>query len=268
MPGVHVGVPNGKALTAMGSSTAGVGLRATTSQTIDGSSISGRVEASGSGVVLTIRNSRIRYSADDTSAVKAVNGARIVMEDSEIDGMGQAGMCATSGRVDLLRVWVRNVNEGPRIATGQRIVNSRISDFFQGPNPSIPQQQPRNHVDGVQATGARDAKVLGTYIDVNVTQGTYEGYQGNAAGQFGEDFSSTELEVAYNYIAGGQVALAANGSGTTGATVVVHHNTFKGDWRYGSRLKRDPAINRNWDVTTNVFAPGHAKAGQSVPAVD
>lgn len=261
-------MPNGKALTALGSTTTGLGLRATTSQTIDGRSISGRVEASGSGVVLTIRNSQIRYSSDDSSAVKATNGARIVLEDSEIDGMGQAGRYITGGRVDLLRVWVRNANEGPRLATGQRIINSRISDFFQGPNPDLPTTQKRNHVDGVQATGAKDVKVLGSYIDVNVTQGTYKGYRGNAAAQLGEEFGSTEVEIAHNYVAGGQVALAANGGGSTGTEVSVHHNTFKGDWRYGSRLKRDPAINRNWDVKTNVYAPGHAKAGQSVPAVD
>ena len=267
IPGEDVGVPDGTDLDTMGSSTSGLALRATKSLTLEEQDIRGRVEASGSGVVLTIRNSRLSYSADAAYAARARDGARIVFEDSEIDGMGEAGRAATTGQVDLLRTWVRNMNEGPRLASGQRIVNSRIDDFFQGPNPVAPRQQPRNHVDGVQATGAVDVKVLGTYIDVNVTQGRYEGFEGNAAAQFGEDFGSTEVEFAYNYVAGGQVALAANGSGTKGAEVDVHHNTFKGDWRYGSRLERDVAIHRSWDVGTNVYAPEHPKAGEPVPAI-
>lgn len=47
----------------------------------------------------------------------------------------------------------------------------------------------------------------------------------------------------------------------------VHDNTFKGDWQFGSRLKRDNAISRHWDEETNVYAPGHPREGQPVPAV-
>lgn len=112
---------------------------------------------------------------------------------------------------------MHHVNEGPRLSSRQLIVNSRIDEFFQGPNPAM-RSHTRNHVDGVQATGARDAAVLGTYIDVNVTQGRYAGFKGNAAGQFGEDSGTTVVEFAWNYVAGGQVALAANGFGTTGPT--------------------------------------------------
>lgn len=267
VPGTHVGVPDGTDLQTMGSSTAGLALHARESRTLDGQDIRGRVEASGEGVVLTIRNSRLRYSADDHSAVRARDGARIVFEDSEIDGMGEAGRSATMGQADLLRTWVHNMNEGPHLSSRQRIVNSRIDEFFQGPNPTM-RSQSRNHVDGIQATGARDAVVLGTYIDATVTQGQYAGYKGNAAAQFGEDSGSTDVEFAWNYVAGGQVALAANGSGTTGADVRVHHNTYKGDWQFGSRLERDRAISRHWDVATNVYAPGHPKAGQPVSAVN
>ena len=266
VPGVHVGVPAGTDLDTMGGSTTGLALHARESVTLDGQDIRGRVEASGRGVVLTIRNSRLRYSSDERHAARARDGARIVVEDSEIDGMGKAGRAATMGEVDLLRTWVHNMNEGPHLSSRQSIVNSRIDEFFQGPNPTLRSQR-RNHVDGVQATGARDTAVLGTYIDATVTQGRYAGYKGNAAAQFGEEFGTTRAEFAWNYVAGGQVALAANGGGTTGADVDVHHNTFKGDWEFGSRLKRDRAISRSWDVETNVYAPGHPMAGQPVTAV-
>ncbi|MGH3648183.1 MAG: right-handed parallel beta-helix repeat-containing protein [Micromonosporaceae bacterium] len=211
----NTGVPSGKSLKSSGSLTI-----TTAGRVIDGLNINGCVDVKADNVV--IRNSRI--SCDRTTfAIRTWDGAsNLLVEDSEIDGEDKVSAALCCGHYTLRRVEIRNVEDGPRLASKTRVYDSWIHDLS---------RLPGSHNDALQTTGAED---------IIVRHNTLEAYNTstndpmNAAIMLGSTTGPAvrNMLVEHNLFTGGNYTINFRPD-ITCSNVVFRNNTFVDNARYG-----------------------------------
>lgn len=229
----NTGVPAGTTLTSSGSLT--INQDGTV---LDGLLIEGTVVVNADDVV--IRNSLIRSGGIPVRS----NGQNLVIEDTEIDGLGKANPAVAYDDYTLRRVNIHNVAEGPRISGGDVVIeHSYIHHLVQVGN---------NHTDAIQATSGDNIRLIGNNVQ---TYNPDTGLIGNAAFQFGEEFGKVyDCVVEGNLFNGGNVTINGGGGGTTGAACSFRDNQFQRDFRYGPTANLGPNV--VWDSSNVWFDTG------------
>lgn len=184
---------------------------------------------------VVVRDSVIRCDRD-TWAVHA-RGARLLLQDVEVDGMGVADICIAHDGFTLERADVHNCSDGVRANGEVVIVDSWIHDLARTPG---------SHNDSIQTTQGRNIRIEGN---------TLEPYRAdtddpmNAAYILKEDQGDIDDVVfSGNYVNGGNFTLFVIGEGME--NVSVTDNVFGRDHRYGP-LRIDAT---GIDVRGNVYA--------------
>jgi hypothetical protein len=214
----NTGVPAGTALRPSGSVTV----------TEDGAVVDG-LDVDGCIVVraddVTIRNSRIRCSNPKTAnAVQVGDDATgLVIEDTEIDGMGTADIGVGSNDYTLRRVQITGTNDGARLGDDVVVEGSWIHDMT---------RQAALHPDCLQATQGRNITIRGNTLDV-YARGS--GDLNNAAVMLGSETGKRRLEhvlVEGNWLNGGNYTVNVRQDATLD-DVVFRNNVYGPDSRYG-----------------------------------
>lgn len=166
---------------------------------------------------VTLRNSIVECTNAGGGVIK-VRGANFTLEDSEVDGLGDAGSCVGSGGYTLRRVEMRNCSDGARANTDVMIVESLIHQLA---------RQEGSHNDAIQTT-------QGTRITIeNNTLLAYDPRTDdpfNAAYIFGPATGEVgDVVFRDNYVDGGNHTVV---TGTAGS-VEVTGNRFGRNHRYG-----------------------------------
>ena len=181
---------------------------------VDGLDVEGCVQVLASDV--TIQNTRIRCSDPETANVVQVGDGvtGLLVQDTEIDGLGQADIGVGWNDYTLRRVEVHGTNDGVRLGDDVLVERSWIHDMV---------RQGELHPDCVQATQGSDITVRGNTLDVHARDA---GDLNNAAVMLGSETGSRVLErvlVEGNWLNGGNytvnvrqdATLTASSSGTT-----------------------------------------------------
>ncbi|NHC45878.1 right-handed parallel beta-helix repeat-containing protein [Motilibacter aurantiacus] len=175
---------------------------------------------------VTVKRSRIRCDADDLPAVRADDGVdRLLLEDTEIDGMGVTSIGIGFARFTLRRVNVHNTVDGVRAGDSSVIEDSWIHSLA---------RKPGTHNDGIQSIRGNGIVIRRNTIDV-FTDGDFM----NAAYiiSAGSERSVTDVRVEDNYLNGGNYTVYLGDSDAKSVSgVVFRHNVFGGDFRYGPRV--------------------------------
>jgi hypothetical protein len=190
---------------------------------VDGLDIAGCVVVRADDV--TIRNSRIRCSDPSTANVVQVgDGATgLVVEDTEIDGMGTADIGIGWSDYTLRRVEITGTNDGARLGDDVLVERSWIHDMV---------RQGELHPDCLQATQGTNITVRGNSLDV-YARGT--GDLNNAAIMLGSETGKRRLEdvlVEGNWLNGGNYTVNVRQDATLDG-VVFRDNVYGPDSRYG-----------------------------------
>lgn len=174
---------------------------------------------------VVIRNSRITCGRPPgLAAVQTGTGAlRVLLEDSEIDGMGTAQIGLGYSNITARRVEIRNTNDGLRAGSDVVVENSWIHDMA---------RQGDLHPDAIQSTGGTNITIRGNHLDpyTNAT-----GDLVNAAIMLGSELTSTGLNnvlVENNYLNGGNYTVNMRGD-TVFSNVIFRNNVFGSRSRYG-----------------------------------
>ncbi|WP_157519306.1 hypothetical protein [Modestobacter sp. Leaf380] len=193
---------------------------------IDGLDVDGCVVVRASDVV--IRNSRIRCAEPVTANVVQVeNGATgLVIEDTEIDGLGEADIAVGWSDYTLRRVDIHSTNDGVRLGDDVLIEDSWIHDMI---------RQGGLHPDCIQATTGSDITVRNNTLDVYNRE---RDDLNNAAVQLGSETGPRLLErvlIEDNYLNGGNYTVNVRGD-TNFQDVVFRGNRYGTDSRYGPAM--------------------------------
>jgi hypothetical protein len=215
---------------------------------VDGRLISGPVVIEADNV--RIRRSLIRTSA--RYAIRVMPGfGGLVVEDTEIDGLGQSGPAVASGGYTLRRVDIHDVTEGPRVGTGSVIESSYIHDLVRCSGC---------HIDALQSTGGSNIVIRGNNLQA-YNAATDDPM--NAAYQFGEEFAPLRnVLVEGNLLNGGNYTVNGGGGGTTDAQVVFRDNVFQRNFRYGAISSLGPGVDFD---ESNVWADTGAPVSAGNP---
>ncbi|MGH3735782.1 MAG: right-handed parallel beta-helix repeat-containing protein [Micromonosporaceae bacterium] len=211
----NTGVPSGKSLRASGSITV-----TTNGRVLDGLAINGCVDIKADNVV--IRNSRIVCNRD-TFAIRTWDGSsNLLVEDTEIDGSGRVSAALCCGDYTLRRVEIRNVEDGPRLASRTRVYDSWIHHLA---------RLPGSHNDALQTTGAEDVIVRHNTLEA---YNTSTGDPMNAAIMLGSTTGPAvrNMLVEHNLFTGGNYTINFRPD-ITCSNVVFRNNTFVDNARYG-----------------------------------
>ncbi len=215
----NTGVPDGVRLRPSGP------LRITTDgAVIDSVDVDGCVEIAADNVV--IRNSRIRCSNPTSEpAVRVLPGASgLVMEDSEVDGLGRALIGVGYSGFTLVRVDIHGVNDGVRVASRTVVQDSWIHDLA---------RQGEYHPDAIQSTSGSSITIRGNTLDA-----ASDGDLNNAALMLGTETGNRVLDdvvIEDNYLNGGNYTVNVRHDANI-EHVVLAHNVFGPDHRYGHVL--------------------------------
>lgn len=218
---------------------------------IEGLDIVGCVVVAADDVV--IRASRIRCRAGAGGlAVRVADGAeRLVVEDTEIDGLGSTGVGVGWTSYTLRRVNIHGVADGARFGHRVTIEGSWIHDMAQ--IGSL-------HADAVQTTSASSTVIRGNFLDpTNRSTGSRH----NAAVMLGSETGTRAVRdvlVEGNVLGGGNYSLNLSAS-ITAEGLVVRDNVFDPTARYGPVVA--PA--RLPLSTGNLMASGAAVVVKTVP---
>lgn len=205
------GVPEGTVLTAA------EGLTVTEDGTVlEDLDIEGCVVVEADDVV--IRRSRVACESE-SAVVQVTSDARgLVVENSEIDGLGRTSTCVASHDFTLVAVEVHSCADGIRANSRTTVLYSRVHSLTRIGD---------SHNDAVQTTQGTEIELRGnlfeaTDVDGGLLNAAYilAGDQGPVAGVVLED----------NVLQGGNYALMV-GPGVQGLS--VEDNTFTGPFRYG-----------------------------------
>lgn len=214
----NTGVPAGLKLRPSGD------LRITAANTIvDGLDINGCVVVLASNVV--IRNTRIRCAAPETANIVQVEtgATRLVIEDTEIDGLGQADIGVGWNDYTLRRVEIHGTNDGVRLGPNVVVEDSWIHSMA---------RKGDLHPDAVQATTGRNIIVRNNTLDVyNADLGDLN----NAAVQLGTETGQRILRDALfeeNYFNGGNYTVNIRGDANLD-NVIFRANVYGPNSRYG-----------------------------------
>ncbi len=193
---------------------------------VDGLDVAGCVVVAASDV--TIRNSRIRCGhAPRGLAVRFAGGAQgLVVEDTEIDGLGTTTVGIGWGGYTLRRVNIHGVSDGARFGHRVTIENSWIHDMVRIGNL---------HPDAVQTTSASNVVIRGNVLDPTHAA---SGSRHNAAIMLGSETGTRAVRnvlIEGNLLGGGNYSLNVRGD-ITAENVVVRDNTFAPTARYGPAI--------------------------------
>ncbi len=212
------GVPAGTALTPSGPLT----IR-TPGAVVDGLDITGCVVVAASDV--TIRNTRIRCDrAPSGLAVRVADGAqRLLVEDTEIDGLGTTQVGVGWTGYTLRRVNIHRVVDGARFGHHVTIEDSWIHDMA---------LVGTLHPDALQTTSASNTVIRGNFLDPTDTA---TGAKRNAAIMLGSETGTRAVRnvlIERNVLGGGNYSLNVSPS-ISAEGVVVRDNVFDTTARYG-----------------------------------
>jgi hypothetical protein len=215
------GVPAGAVLTASG----GLWL-STPGQVVTNLDVNGCVVVTASNV--TLRNVRIRCANPQFDRVinVAPGVENLVVEDSEIDGLGTADIGIGWSNYTLRRVEIRGTCDGARTAARVLIEGSWIHDMV---------RQGALHCDAIQSTEGQDIVVRGNVLDPTDTA---SGDCNNAAVMLGSETGTRRLDGATfegNWMGGGNYSVNVRGD-TTFTAVRFANNVYVGGARYGAAL--------------------------------
>ena len=175
---------------------------------------------------VTVKRSRIRCDADDLPAVRADDGVdRLLLEDTEIDGMGVTSIGIGFARFTLRRANVHSTVDGVRAGDSSVIESSWIHSLA---------RKPGTHNDGIQSIRGTGIVIRRNTIDV-FTDGDFM----NAAYiiSAGATRQVTDVKVEDNFLNGGNYTVYLGDSDAKSVSgVVFRDNVFGGDFRYGPRV--------------------------------
>ncbi|WP_337059250.1 hypothetical protein [Kineococcus sp. G2] len=225
-PGPHdTGVPLGEELEPSGSLTITEDGRVVENLDIDGC-----VSIKADDVVL--RNVRIRCGQQQRAIVIEGSDRNLLVEDSEIDGLGSTLVAVGWSDYTLRRVEVHDVVDGPRLGSDVTVEDSWVHDMVRVGD---------SHSDALQSNGGSGIVVRGNTL---VPTDTSTGDVLNAAVQLGAENDSGELSdvlIEGNYLDGGNYSVNVRGDeGVSG--VVLRDNVFGGGARYGPVLAPDGKV--------------------------
>lgn len=182
---------------------------------------------------VTIRNTRIR--CDEEGRVKAIDVARgvegLVVEHSEIDGLGKTEVGIGWSRYTLRYVDVHGVGDGARFGDDVMIENSWIHDMV---------RLGSLHPDALQTTSTRRAVIRGNVLEPSRPDRHRDGGRdpNNAALMLGSELGPQQVRdvlVEHNRMGGGNYTVNARGD-IDARGVVIRDNVFVDDARYGPLL--------------------------------
>ncbi|NAZ86847.1 right-handed parallel beta-helix repeat-containing protein [Kineococcus indalonis] len=210
------GVPLGTRLEPSGSITVTEDGRV-----LEGLDVDGCVSVKADDVV--IRNVRIRCGGKQRAVVVEGSDRGLVVEDSEIDGLGTTEVAVGWSGYTLRRVDVHSLLDGPRLGSGVTVEDSWVHDMVRAEG---------FHGDALQSNGGSGIVVRGNTL---VPTDTSTGDVLNAAVQLGAENDSGKLSdvlIEGNYLDGGNYAVNVRGDdGISG--VVLRENVFGDGSRYG-----------------------------------
>jgi hypothetical protein len=172
---------------------------------------------------VTIRNTRIRCAKPESEPVVRVVGDHegLVIEDSEIDGLGSAIVGVGYSGYRLTRSDVHGVNDGARVGDGTVVEESWIHALV---------RQGDHHPDTIQSTSGTGILVRGNTLDAKSNDDL-----NNAAIMLGTETGPRLLKDASfvgNYLNGGNFTVNIRGDANL-TNVVFRDNVYGPDSRYG-----------------------------------
>ncbi|WP_369140394.1 hypothetical protein [Modestobacter versicolor] len=190
---------------------------------VDGLDVDGCVVVRADDV--TIQNTRIRCGDPDTAnVVQVADGVTgLLVQDTEIDGMGTADIGVGWSDYTLRRVEIHRTNDGARLGDDVLIERSWIHDMT---------RQGELHPDCVQATQGVGITLRGNNLDVPARD---IGDLNNAAIMLGSETGKRRLEqvlVEGNWLNGGNYTVNVR-QDTDLDDVVFRGNVYGPDSRYG-----------------------------------
>lgn len=193
---------------------------------VDGIDLTGCITIRTDDVV--IRNSRITCGASLTNMVVSTSGTyrNLVVEDSELDGLGTVDIGIGWQNYTLRRVEVRGTNDGARAGSNTVIDRSWVHALV---------RKGTLHPDAVQSTGGIGISITGSTLD---PRNYVTGDQGNAAIMLGSElrpFVLQDVLVSGNVLSSGNYSINVRGD-TNLARVTISGNTFTPDAKYGPVL--------------------------------
>lgn len=205
------GVPAGTVLVPSGPLT----IR-TPGAVVENLDVAGCVVVAASDV--TIRRSRVRCPGGPGSmAVRVADGVKgLVVEDTEIDGLGRTEIGVGWTGYTLRRVNIHHVADGARFGHGVTVEGSWIHDMV---------QIGTLHADALQTTSASNSVIRGNLLD---PRNAATGAQHNAAIMLGSETGTRAVRnvlIEGNVLGGGGYSLNVSGS-ITAEGVVIRGNVF------------------------------------------
>jgi hypothetical protein len=215
---------------------------------LEGLNILGCVDVRASNV--TIRNTRVACQKDQGSIRLWDGETNLLVEDSEIDGLGLGrGTYADGGGLTLRRTNIHNVYDGPRVGSNSVIEDNWIHDLV---------RTGVSHDDAFQTTGATNV-----VIRHNSAQSYSFDVQDPHNSVMMLDTSVkpylSNWTISDNYFDGGAVALNMNPKVQGLSNFVVQNNTFGPNIRHKQVSLGFARSGVNW-VTTNIWAATAAVA--------
>ncbi|MCZ2817365.1 hypothetical protein [Modestobacter sp. VKM Ac-2984] len=177
---------------------------------------------------VTIRNSRIRCATPTYNRVIDVAKGKkgLVVEDVEIDGLGQADIGIGWGNYTLRRVDIHGTCDGARVSFNVLIEDSWIHDLV---------RQGTLHCDAVQSTEGGNITVRRNNLDpTNTASGDFN----NAAVMLGTETGSQRLDGALfegNWFGGGNYSVNVRGDAVL-TDITFRKNVYLDEARYGVAL--------------------------------
>lgn len=188
--------------------------------------------ARGAGTVLTVRRSVVRCgTVSGELVVDCRDGARVVFEDSQLDGLSTARIGLGYAGLQVRRSDVHHCNDGLRMATGSVLEDSWVHDLTR-----IVVAGREQHPDCVQITGGRDIAVRHNTLSCLEVGGGL----GNACLQINSNDPVDGVLIEDNWLNGGNWTVNV---GRVSGAVDLARNRFGPDHRYGEVARYgDPAL--------------------------
>lgn len=228
------GVPTGTTLTPSGS------IEVTKDgSVIDAKHVTGTITVKANNVVIK------RTKIDNTGLypIKFAQGYRnLLVEDSEIDGRGNASVAILYGDYTLRRVNIHNVNDGPRIEGDNVLIeDSFIHDLHRVPG---------GHHDAIQIRIGKNIVIRNNNIQA------YNAVLDdpmNGAVMTGSLLGDTrDVEISGNLMNGGNYTIFAS---TQVPGYVIKNNHFGRDYRYGLIGHTGPNVTISGNVWADTLKP-------------
>ncbi|MCZ2813419.1 hypothetical protein O2W15_18465 [Modestobacter sp. VKM Ac-2979] len=177
---------------------------------------------------VTIRDVRIRCAdAASNRAVFVANDVRnLLIEDTEIDGLGSTHIGIGWSNYTLRRVNIHGTCDGARISTNIQISNSWIHDLV---------RMDGLHCDALQTTEGSEISVHNNLLDPRNTLGTD---LNNSAVMLGTETGTRRLENAVfsdNWLSGGNFSVNVRKDANL-TNVAFRRNIYMGSARYGPAI--------------------------------